>query len=160
MMRRLLITAALAVAFAFTATAFSQQAAQYGSPEEAKAMLAKAIAAVKADKAKAVAMFNNGEGGFKDRDLYPFCVNFGDGKLIANSNAKPLLGQDARTFKDSTGHAYGQELYDLASKTKEGEVVQSTTFLFPRPGSDTTPVSKVALLSKAGDLYCGVGYYK
>ena len=32
-------------------------------------MLTKAVAAVKADKAKARDMFNKGEGGFLDRDL-------------------------------------------------------------------------------------------
>ena len=31
-------------------------------------MLEKAVAAVKEDKAKALDMFNKGEGGFKDRD--------------------------------------------------------------------------------------------
>jgi hypothetical protein len=46
----------------------------YGTSEEAKAMLEKAVAAVKQDKAKALDMFNNGEGGFKDRDLYVFCA--------------------------------------------------------------------------------------
>ena len=33
-------------------------------------MLERAVAAVKKDKAKALDMFNKGEGGFKDRDLY------------------------------------------------------------------------------------------
>ena len=33
-------------------------------------LLERAVAAVKQDKAKALDMFNNGEGGFKDRDLY------------------------------------------------------------------------------------------
>ena len=42
----------------------------YGTSEEAKAMLEKAVTAVKQDKAKALDMFNKGEGGFKDRDLY------------------------------------------------------------------------------------------
>ena len=54
--------------------AFAQQA-QFGTAAEAKAMLEKAVAAVKADKTKALAMFNQGEGGFKDRDLQPFCFN-------------------------------------------------------------------------------------
>jgi hypothetical protein len=35
-------------------------------------MLDKAVAAVKADRAGAIAMFLKGEGGFLDRDLYPF----------------------------------------------------------------------------------------
>ena len=50
------------------------RAGQYGTPEEAKAMLEKAVAAVKEDKAKALDMFNKGEGGFKDRDLYVACA--------------------------------------------------------------------------------------
>jgi len=37
------------------------------------AMLERAVAAVKEDKAKALDMFNNGAGGFKDRDLYVWC---------------------------------------------------------------------------------------
>jgi hypothetical protein len=127
---------------------------------DAKALLTKAIGAVKADKAKAIETFNKGEGGFKDRDLYLFCVNLGDGKVIANNFLPQLIGQDGRTFKDSTGHTYGQEFYDAAVKAQEGEIVESAPYLFPRPGTDKTPVAKVALLSKIGDIYCGVGYYK
>jgi hypothetical protein len=41
-------------------------------------MLLKVVAAVKADKAKALNMFNKGEGGFIDRDLYPFCSNISE----------------------------------------------------------------------------------
>ena len=47
----------------------------YGTSEEAKAMLEKAVTAVKQDKAKALDMCNKGKGGFKDRDLYVFCAN-------------------------------------------------------------------------------------
>ena len=38
------------------------RAAQYGTPDEAKAMLERAVAAVKEDKAKALDMFNKGRG--------------------------------------------------------------------------------------------------
>ena len=38
-------------------------------------MLERAVASVKEDKAKALDMFNKGEGGFKDRDLYVACAN-------------------------------------------------------------------------------------
>ena len=76
-------------------------------------MLMKAAAAVKADKAKALDMFNKGEGGFLDRDLYVFCNNLSDGKSVAigNPNAKQLLGTDTRTLKDATGKDFGAELY-------------------------------------------------
>ena len=43
--------------------------ADFGTSEEAKAMLEKAVAAVKENKAKALDMFNKGEDGLKDRDL-------------------------------------------------------------------------------------------
>jgi hypothetical protein len=153
----------LLVAYVFATLSFSLPAlaqGNAGTAAEAKDMLAKAAAAVKADKSKAIDMFNKGEGGFKDRDLYPFCANISDGKVIANSFLPQLVGQDQRTFKDSTGHNFGQELFDSAAKAKEGEIVESKPFLFPRPGTDKTPVAKVAYLSKIGDIYCGVGYYK
>ena len=35
-----------------------------------KAMLGKAVAELKQDKPKALEMFNKGEGGLKDRDVY------------------------------------------------------------------------------------------
>jgi hypothetical protein len=153
----------LVIAFVFAILSLSLPAlaqAPSGTAGEAKEMLTKAIAAVKADKAKAIEMFNKGEGGFKDRDLYPFCVNVSDGKVIANSFLPQLIGQDNRTFKDSTGHNFGQAFYDTMAKAKDGEIVESAPFLFPRPGPDKTPVAKVAYLSKTADIYCGVGYYK
>ena len=55
--------------------ATTTQAAEFGTREEAKAMLDKAVTAVKENKEKALAMFNNGESGFKDRDLYVLCAN-------------------------------------------------------------------------------------
>jgi hypothetical protein len=45
-------------------SAFAQQPSQYGNADEAKAMLVKAVAAVKSDKIKALDMFAKGEGGF------------------------------------------------------------------------------------------------
>jgi hypothetical protein len=60
---------------------------RYG--REAKAMLMKAIAAVKADEAKALDMFNKGEGGFRDRDLYVFCANVSDGTTRCDRQSQP-----------------------------------------------------------------------
>src|ERR1700723_902626 len=107
--RKFIYLAASAAIFALSATAFA--APSGGTADEARAMLMKAVAAVKADKAKALDMFNKGEGGFLDRDLYVFCSNVSDGKLLAdgNPNAKRLIGTDDRTLKDSTGKAFGQE---------------------------------------------------
>src|ERR1700739_4707449 len=110
MLRKLMVGMVLTAALALSTTAFAQ--AQFGTAIEAKAMLERAVAAVKADKAKALAMFIKGEGGFKDRDLYPFCFSIADGKLDA---APPItIGKDVRTLKDKTGDLYGQRVYDAA----------------------------------------------
>ena len=123
-------------------------------------MLMKAVAAVKADKAKALDMFNKGEGGFLDRDLYVFCANISDNITVAlgNPNAKQLLGKDNRGLKDATGKPFGEEL--TAGYQKPEGVITEVSYLFPKPGSDKTPVQKVSFVTKVGDLICGVGYYK
>jgi hypothetical protein len=123
-------------------------------------MLKKAVAAVKADKAKALDMFNKGEGGFLDRDLYVFCSSSSDGKIVAegNPNRKDLLGQDERTLKDSAGKNFGAELY-AAGRKPEGHITK-VSYMFPKPGADPKPVLKESFVTRVGDLTCGVGYYK
>jgi hypothetical protein len=157
MMRTFMIAAASAVALMFSATAFAQQG---GTAQEAKAMLDKAVAAVKADKTKALDQFNNGQGGFLDRDLYVFCAGVSDGKLVAigNPNTKQLLGTDAKTLKDSNGMAFGQAIFNAGQKP-EGQVTEVSGYLFPSPSS-SKPVPKNSFVEKVGDIYCGVGYYK
>ena len=155
MLRRFMIVAATALTL--STPAFAQQG---GTAEEAKAMLDKAAAAVKADKAKALDTFNAGKDGFLDRDLYVFCAEAEDGKIVANGNpnAKKLLGTDLRKLKDSNGKPYGQEIF-AAGQKPQGEVTEISGYLFPRP-SDPKPASKNSFVTKVGDLFCGVGYYK
>ena len=155
MFRMLVIGGLSAIAVMFSATAFAQ-----GTAAEAKAMLEKAVAAVKADKTKALDTINKGEGGFLDRDLYVFCFNIGDGKGVASGSTNPFakktIGVDVRTLKDATGKVFGQDLYDAA---KEGQIAE-VSYMFPKPGADMTPVAKISLVTRVGDLGCGVGYYK
>jgi hypothetical protein len=155
MLRKLVVGALGAMAVMFLSTAFAQ-----GTATEAKMMLEKAVIAMKGDKAKTLDTINKGEGGFLDRDLYVFCLNSGDGKLVATGSTNPvskkLIGQDARTLKDAAGKMFGQELYDAA---KEGQITE-VSYMFPKPGTDMTPVAKISLVTKVGDLGCGVGYYK
>jgi hypothetical protein len=159
MIRTFIIAATSTAVLTIAPTVFGQQP-DHGTAAQAKAMLLKAEAAVKTDKTKALEMFNAGEGGFRDGDLYVFCANIGDGKIVAqgNPNAKQQLGQDERTLKDSKGKNFGSELY-AAGQKPEGQITK-VSYVFPKPGPDTTPVPKVSLVTKAGDLICGVGYYK
>jgi signal transduction histidine kinase len=127
-------------------------AADFGTPQEARAMLDKAVVAIKADKASALAQFNKGEGGFKDRDLYPFCAG-SDGMFTAH----PVLnGKSLADLADKNGKALGKEILSVAEEGKVKEV----DYMWPRPGSDPTPVAKVSFVTKIGDQTCAVGYYK
>jgi len=155
-MRSYLIATAAATLLTSAPTAFAQQG-QLGTAQEARAMLDKAVAAVKADQAVALAMFNKGEGGFRDRDLYPFCFRISDGKGVAGPVAV-AAGVDTRTLKDPTGNAFGLELYAAAQKP-EGQVTE-VSYMFPKPGTTAPAVQKVSYVTRAGDLGCGVGYYK
>jgi hypothetical protein len=150
-MFRLGVFVALLVALIFAAAEISR-AGQYGTPEEAKALLEKAVAAVKQDEAKALDMFNKGEGGFKDRDLYVSCASASDGIVTAHPYLK---GEQLKDIKGKKGYPVGQE---MMQKATEGEI-KEVTYWWPRPGSDT-PLEKTTFYTKVGDQICSVGYYK
>ena len=151
-MRALVIGSLSAVALTFSTAVFAQ--AQFGTAAEAKAMLEKAVAGMKADPAKTMAQINKGEGGFKDRDLYPVCIG-SDGKFAAHPITE-RIGLAVKDIKDVTGKAYGEEFLKVAAEGKFAEV----SYMFPRPGADKTPVQKVSFVTKVGDYICLVGYYK
>ena len=140
----LLIIAAVAV------TAIAQ--GQFGTAGDAKAMLEKAVAALKADKGKALAAFQAGTDGFKDRDLYVFCAG-DDGILTAHPTIK---GQQIRDLVDKNGKRLGEAIVAAA---KEGQISE-VDYMWPRPGEDKTPVKKFSYVTKVGDQVCGVGYYQ
>jgi hypothetical protein len=71
-------------------------AQQFGTAEEARAMLDRAISALKTDEDKALTEFNDPDNKqFHDRDLYVVCFDISDGKITAYSGPA-LLGVDIR----------------------------------------------------------------
>ena len=152
MLRNLAFVLSYAVILVLS-TAASVLAAQFGTAEEAKAMLEKAVAAVKEDKAKALDMFNKGEGGFKDRDLYVWCANASDGIITATPYWN--RGKQLRDIEGKRGAPFGETVMQNAT---EG-TIKETTYWWPSPGTDK-PLEKTALYTKVGDQICSVGYYK
>ncbi len=141
----------VAVTLAFFGLAGAADVAKYGSPGDARAMLERVVVALKADKERALVMFTKGEGGFKDRDLYPYCGG-PDGMFTAHPT---LLGRSLKSIRDKHGKPLGEEVYAVA---KDG-MVSEITYSWPRPGQDV-PVEKVAYVTRIGDQVCAVGYYK
>jgi signal transduction histidine kinase len=140
---------ALPLLFVIAGTA---QAQSVGTAAEAKAMLEKVVADMKANQAKTLEDIN--KGVYKDRDLYPFCGG-PDGKFTAHGANPSLVGQSMTERKDPSGKAYGEEFYKVAQAGKFAEV----SYSIPKPG-ETTAVPKIAYITKIGDQVCGVGYYK
>jgi signal transduction histidine kinase len=123
-----------------------------GTAAEARAMLEKAVAALKANPAEALAKFQKGEDGFKDRDLYVFCIG-PDGKYSAQPEFK---GQHVSNVFDPTGKVMGA---DMLKEAHEGKISEMS-YLAHRPGSPAeAEVKKVAYFTKVGNQVCGVGYY-
>jgi hypothetical protein len=135
-------------------TAAPLSAADFGTAPEARSLLERAVALLRADPAAATAKFNKGEDGFRDRDLYVFCVNANDAKTTAHADPS-ILGRDVRDFKDATGKPFGEEIYRNA---REGQIT-SVSYMFPRPGT-AVPVAKESYVTRVGGQICGVGYYK
>lgn len=126
--------------------------ARYGTEKEARAMLERAVVAMKADKAKAIEMFNKGEGGFKDRDLYVFCANASNGVLTAHPYLK---GEPLQDIVGKKGYPLGKEIMRSAAQGK----IKQLTYWWPRPGSNKA-LEKHTFYTKVAGQNCGVGYYK
>jgi hypothetical protein len=153
MRKEAIFSALLSVPLLWNVTLASAQTT--GNAAEAKALLEKAVAALKANEADALAKFPKPDGGFRDRDLYVYCFNATDGKFTAHVNPA-LLGTDVRVLKDAKdGAPLGQKIFDTV---KEGSFA-TVAYNFPKPGG-TEAVPKEAYVTKVGNQGCGVGYYK
>jgi hypothetical protein len=115
MKTKTLLPTALIAALSFSITTRAQQS---GTADEAKALLAKAAAAVKADEAGALARFDDPNGGFKDRDLYVFCFDRRSGIVLAGPPT--VKGKDQRTLMDPNGKMFGLEMFANVTCVVEG----------------------------------------
>ena len=148
---RLALHGAALVAAGLLCTSVALADAQFGTSAEAKAMLQKAVAEMKKDPNAAIAKFNDPKGGFRDRDLYPFCAT-PDGNTTAHPS---MVGKNLKELKDKQGKAFGAEMFKVAEEGKVKEV----SYMWPRPGSDT-PVKKMSYVTRVGGQVCGVGFYQ
>jgi cytochrome c len=152
MLRKLMVSTVAGAALALSTGAFAQ--GQFGTAAEAKAMLEKAVTELKANEAAALAKFNKGEGGFKDRDLYVFCFDMNGRKMTAHVN-QSLIGSAPGDIKEKDGSPLGEK---VVAAMKEG-TVSTVSYNFPKPGT-TEPVPKESFVTQVGNQGCGVGYYK
>ena len=142
----------VAVLLAMTAAAV---AATRGTPAEAKAMLAKAVAHYKTvGRTRALADFSAGKAGFHDRDLYVVCIGASSHLVTAHGFLPQHVGTPANILKDSNGKPLGQAILDAAAAKGEGSI--HYTWINPMTGK-LEP--KTSFVQRVGDDVCLVGAY-
>jgi hypothetical protein len=149
---RLLLGSALVIAHGSVAVLAQAANSEFGTIQEAHALLARAIVEVKADKYSAFSKFNRNDVQYRDRDLFVFCFNRADGRFTAH---EALVGWDVRNLRDANGKAFGEEMYRIAKEDRVDEVA----FTSPVPGS-TGKAMKLAYVTAVGDQICGVSSYR
>jgi len=151
------VTAPTIVLLVLLCSVASVSAQEFGTAEQARAILDRAVAALKSNEAVALNAFNDpNDKRFHDRDLYVFCYRMSDGKITAYSSPM-LIGIDVRTLMLNQDPV-GQRAYDTV-KNSAGGSITTMEYNFPKPGS-LVPVPKRSLGTRIGDLGCGVTYYK
>jgi sensor histidine kinase regulating citrate/malate metabolism len=135
--------------------AVSVSAQQRGTPAEAKAMVEKAMAYIKANgQEKAFAEINNPRGKFVDRDLYIMVYDM-NGTCLAHGANKERIGKNFMDSKDDAGNLVVKQRVEMA-KTK-GSGWQD--YVFANPISKKVE-PKTAYFEKYGDIIVSCGAYK
>lgn len=128
---------------------------KFGTREEARELLNRAVNLMNHDKEHALLMMSIGRGGFYIKDLYPFCANK-DGVLTGH----PFnLGVNLKLLKDVDGQNLGELLFKNAKKGKISEVKYKLARL--EEGVLTKQIyTKISFVTKVANYVCAVGYYK
>ncbi|MYM96175.1 cache domain-containing protein [Duganella vulcania] len=153
-MKALFGAAALSLSlFAMSSTAL---AADKGSPDEAVAMVKKAVALIKSDgKEKAFAAISDpANTTFHDRDLYIYVYDL-NGVALAHGNNPKMVGKPLIGLKDNEGKPMIKEMVDLAKSKGKGWV----DFKWPNPVTKAVE-AKSGYIEKVDDMMVGSGIYK
>lgn len=124
------------------------------SPAQASAMLERAVAAMQADPTKALAAFNDLNGGFIEDDLYVFVVGRDDGKFRAHGVTSRLVGSDGYALSDANGKPIIRQMLDVLNEKDRGEL----DYAWRNPVTRQVE-NKHTLFRKVGANLVGVGYY-
>lgn len=130
-------------------------AAQRGTPAEARALLATAVAHYrKIGRAQALADFTAKKAPFVDRDLYVVCI--GPDRLIsAHGASASFVGASPDLLKDAEGKPLGKAIFDAADKKGGGSV----RYRWVNPVSGKVE-PKVSFVERVGTDVCLVGAYE
>ena len=127
---------------------------EFGTKEEAAALLDRAVALLRVDKNRALDLFTTGDGGLIQKDLYVFCFA-PDGTVIAHPN---LVGVNA--FDNDLVDVQGTQLGEAFFNAARAGGTEEATYQYTRPTTGTDKeFTKTALMTRVAGIVCGVGYY-
>lgn len=129
---------------------------EFGTEEEARSMLERAVNLVSYDKSFALNVFTERTGGFNFKDLYPFCAD--DAGMLTGHPFN--IGFDLLTFVDSDGKNVGEEFLKVAEIGVIKKVSYKITYPKDSIKNETIEYEKIALVTKVSDQICAVGYHK
>jgi hypothetical protein len=143
--------ALLSLALSFACCAGSSPArAQDRAAAEAKAMLERAVAALKADHPKALAEFSARAGGFKHAYLDVFCFDMSTRKITAH--VRPTLVGKEVTALSRLGPEIGEQFFNAV---REGTIL-TVDYMDIAPPGGREPVPRQSFVTRVGDQGCGV----
>jgi cytochrome c len=130
-------------------------AADYGTPDEAVALVKKAIAYLKANgPEKTWAEINKPGGQFVDRDLYIFVAEV-NGPTLAHGANPRMVGKPMGELKDADGKYFVRDFIKVAETKGSGWV----DYRWPHPVTKEL-VQKSTYVEKYDKYLFGCGVYK
>ena len=147
---------ALIVCAALVTMASPVSAAEFGTKDEAVAMVKRVQAEFKKDGPAATfkAVSDKAVAEYHDRDLYPFIYDM-SGKCVAHGARPALIGKNLIDLKDQDGKLLIREMVTLAKGPGSGWV----DYKWPNPLNNKIE-DKSSYVEKMGDYFVGVGIYK
>jgi len=124
------------------------------TPEQAQALLARAVDALRADPGKAIEAFNSLlRSPYAEDDLYVFVIGLSDKRVHANGADPRLIGTDALSLRVPEGK-FVQEMIAAAGQRDQAEM----DYAWPNPVTGNVE-NKHIFLHRVDDMVVGVGYY-
>ena len=145
-----------AILLATFAAVFSSTAGEFGTRDEAVAMVKRVQAEFATAGAEETfkAVNDKSNAAFHDRDLYVFVYDL-NGLNVAHGARPALVGKNLISLKDQNGVYLIQEMIALAKGPGSGWV----DYKWPNPITDKIE-DKSSYIEKMGDYFVGVGVYR
>ncbi|MBL8484097.1 MAG: cache domain-containing protein [Rhodocyclaceae bacterium] len=127
----------------------------HGTAEQAKALLERAVDALRRDgPGRAFTQFNNPNGAFVKDDLYVFVIGTEDGIFYSSPMSPGYVGTNASELRDAAGKPIIREMME-AAKEKGGGTID---YVWRNPVSNRVE-NKHTLFQRVDRWVLGVGYY-